>query len=261
MSQSLLEREFAKRSRESAKYSLRSFAKDLCLSPSTLSRVLNGKRQIPRTKVNAVLNNLKLSPKEESVFLESFSLRPPTSSNLNSQEAANHSSTLELSEMHYQILAEWEHFAILSLLKIQKYQSSISEIGKKLGISIPQVSAALTRLKAASLVTFLKNKWSRTPLKLKSSEDVLSRALQKAHREELSIAQTKLQEIEVSMRDFSSITMAIDTSRLDDAKKLIRKFRQEMSALLESDDATEVYQLGIQLYPLTKINHIAETKK
>lgn len=45
---SVLKEEFLRRKRRSRRYSLRAFARDLELHPSTLSRVFNGQRPIPR---------------------------------------------------------------------------------------------------------------------------------------------------------------------------------------------------------------------
>ncbi len=46
--------------------------------------------------------------------------------------------------------------------------------------------------------------------------------------------------------------MAVDSEKIPEAKILIKEFRQKMSALLESGKKDEVYQLAVQLYPLSK---------
>lgn len=48
------------------------------------------------------------------------------------------------------------------------------------------------------------------------------------------------------------MTMAIDISKLDKARELTRKYRREMCALLENGEQTQVYNLGIQLSPISK---------
>ena len=71
------------------------------------------------------------------------------------------------------------------------------------------------------------------------------------HLEELELAKNKLKEIEKDLRDFSSSTYALDPEKMDEAKTIIREFRQKMGALLKSGEKKEVYMLAIQFYPLT----------
>jgi hypothetical protein len=47
------------------------------------------------------------------------------------------------------------------------------------------------------------------------------------------------------------MTMAIDPSKLPHARKRILEFMEALSDELELGDRTQVYQLGIQLFPLT----------
>ena len=63
----------------------------------------------------------------------------------------------------------------------------------------------------------------------------------------------KLKEIGVELRDFSAMTIALDLEKLPEAKTIIREFRQKMGTLLRNGNKTEVYQLAIQLYPLSNI--------
>ncbi|MNL56226.1 hypothetical protein D3C87_1797040 [compost metagenome] len=62
-----------------------------------------------------------------------------------------------------------------------------------------------------------------------------------------------LQKVPVEYRDISHITMAISPQNLPRAKEEIRKFRKKMAQLLEEGDASEVYLMGVQLVPLTRL--------
>jgi hypothetical protein len=46
--------------------------------------------------------------------------------------------------------------------------------------------------------------------------------------------------------------VAIDLNKLPEIKVAIREFRQKMLELIKSGRPTEVYQLAIQLYPISK---------
>ena len=58
----------------------------------------------------------------------------------------------------------------------------------------------------------------------------------------------------MELRDFSSTTVAIDLDKLPEVKTIIREFRQKMTTLLRDGKKTDVFQLAIQFYPLTKID-------
>ena len=56
----------------------------------------------------------------------------------------------------------------------------------------------------------------------------------------------------VEERDVSSVTMAIDVQRIPLAKEAIRAFRRRLMRLLEAGSPDEVYNLNIQLVPVTR---------
>ena len=89
---------------------------------------------------------------------------------------------------------------------------------------------------------------------IKTTEDIKSQALKESHMETLKMGIKKLKEIEVELREFSSIAAAIDLDQLTDAKLIIREFRQKKAKLpSEGINKKDVYQLAIQFYPVTNL--------
>jgi uncharacterized protein (TIGR02147 family) len=71
-------------------------------------------------------------------------------------------------------------------------------------------------------------------------------------RQLLMKALSTLESIPLEERDHSSMTMAIDTRKLKQAKEKIRRFRRELSGYLTRvDERDAVYALTIALFPLT----------
>jgi uncharacterized protein (TIGR02147 family) len=57
----------------------------------------------------------------------------------------------------------------------------------------------------------------------------------------------------VEQRDYSSINFTFDPAQMTELKVIIREFRKKVSALAKSGEKrSEVYQLAVQTYPLTK---------
>jgi hypothetical protein len=56
------------------------------------------------------------------------------------------------------------------------------------------------------------------------------------------------------------LTMAIDRRRLPEAIEMITRFRRELGLFLEQDERkTDVYQLSISLFPVTKLYFNSES--
>jgi len=248
----LLKDEFSQRQRKNPSYSLRSFAQQLGFSAGTVSSLLNSKRTLTPKTAQKLVERLSLSPLKKEIFKTSVKNDYYSRLGLTPEE---YSTTVLDEEAHYRIIAEWEHYAILTLMELKSFRSNPSWIGEKLGIPTARVEQTLERLLAEKLIKKdKKGNYARTFEKLSTSEDISSQALKEAHHEELQLAREKLYAVSVEDRDFSSVTLALSKKRLQEAKEKIRLFRKEMMALLKDDDADEVYQLQIQFYPFTQMS-------
>jgi uncharacterized protein (TIGR02147 family) len=150
------------------------------------------------------------------------------------------------------LISDWYHFAILELLDTSDFQDDSGWIAARLGLSLDTVEGALERLLRTGLMRLEGGKYRKTNERVMTTEDIESQALRMSHRQSLNQAIGALDEIQVRDRDISSITMAVDVSKLPLAKELIRDFRRRLAALLESGERTEVYNLNIQLLPVTR---------
>lgn len=248
---SKLKEKLSNKQKINSSYSLRAFAKSLDIHGSTMSQILNGKRGLPFKRAHDVADRLELSPKEKTLFLESF-LRSKT--NIDHIKIDPLDERFILDESYYQVISEWEHFAVLELFDLAHCDFSIPFISQKLDIDRNRVEVVLNNLINCKLIAVEGTEYRRVHSDVKTTEDISSSALKKSHKETLEIGLNKLEEIEVDFRDYSSTTVAIDLEKLPEAKTIIREFRQKMASLLRDGKKTDVYQLAVQFYPLTKIN-------
>lgn len=236
--------------RKNPQYSLRSYARDLAIHPSTLSQVLKKTRPLPIKNSYHVVEKLELSPKERTLFLESLF---KTKTALDDIEISESDERFMLDESYYRVIAEWEHYAVLTLFDLKKFKGTISEISERLGCTENRAEVVVDNLLTSGLlITDTKGVLKKRHAQLRTTEDISSQALRQSHKENLDIGKQKLDEVEVTLRDFSAMTVAVDLEKITEAKTIIREFRQKMSALLVNGNKTEVYQLAIQFYPLTK---------
>lgn len=245
----VLKAEFEKRQTKNARYSLRAFAQHLGIQSATLSAVLKRKRELPVSKSLAVMNDLKLSAAQKNKILKTLKVPLKTSTIKEYWDRPK----LNLEAATTSVISEWEHFAVISLFKIKKFQVTEKSISKRLGISAARAREVWQNLISLKLVKADENGNFKTDGdNLLVSTVIPSQTLRKAHHEELQLAQKKLESIPMQARNFSSLTFAMNAKKMPEANALIMQFIQQMEKTLERGAVDEIYQLGIQLYPLTE---------
>lgn len=58
--------------------------------------------------------------------------------------------------------------------------------------------------------------------------------------------------IDIKDHDITSMTIAVDKTKIEVAKKKIAKFRRSLTKYLETGHKTEVYTFNVQLFPVSK---------
>ena len=237
--------------RANPQYSLRAYALHLGLHSSTLSQVITGKRGLPIKHAATVATKLNLGPKDRTLFLESlYQLK----TSLDDIKISQNDDRFMIDESYSKVIAEWEHYAVITLFDIDGFSANHEEISQRLGITKIRAEVVLNNLLTCELVKVnQEGAFIKAHSRIRTTEDVTSKALRDSHIETLEMGKNKLEEIQVELRDFSAMTIAMDLERMPEVKTIIREFRQKMSALLRDGKKTDVCQLAIQFYPLTKI--------
>ncbi len=246
-----LKEDLSRRQAKSPAYSLRAYARDLGLHPATVSMMLKGKSSLPLKHSHQVVERLGLSPRERTLFFESFHR---TKTSLDEIKIPLEDERFMLDESYYQVIAEWEHYAVLTLFDCEDFDPSPAAIAHRLGITELRCEVVLNNLMTCGLVVQESGALRLAHQRVRTTEDVASQALKKSHLETLDLGKDKLESVEVALRDFSSVMIAVDPAKLTEAKAAIREFRQKMMALLRGGHRSEVFQLAIQFYPLTQTN-------
>jgi uncharacterized protein (TIGR02147 family) len=243
----IMKKEFLQKKARNGSYSLRSYSRDLDLDPSNLSKMMNYQKSIGQNLRAKIGHKLGFESHESTTWL-----KPRQHKNISDLDYQNQN--LEV----FQIISEWQHYAILEYFKLNKASMAPADIANHLGLKLSVTKESLRRLIEVGL---LKKTDDGYELLDESSSSILTMATSKAHREQqkqiLEGAIDALQNVPVERRSQSSMTVAIDSQKLDEARELIKNFRREMGRFLSSSDQLDsVYQLSISLYPVTqsKIN-------
>lgn len=246
--------EFEMRRAKNASYSLRAFAKQLGLSPGRLSEFLSGKRKLNKPNCLKLASGLGLTPSQTDRWLkdcghgETAKAQP-----LINKKTASY--TL-LAEDNFHFIADWEHFAILTFLETDVADKSERSICERLGLKELTGRAALNRLMRLSLVSKQENnQYQKETPSLTTTTDIPSAALRRSHKQSLEQAIQSLENVPIELRDITSITIPTNPAKIKLAKKMIKDFRLRLAAMLEEGEKSEVYNLNIQLTPITKVSN------
>lgn len=121
-------------------YSLRAFAKATGISHTVLSLVLSGKRKLSKKATLKLADYLGLNPQERQLIMKSH--RSPKAEDFQ---------TLSLDS--FEVISDWYHYAILSLLETPDAQFEARWMAKQLGIQPLNAKLAMERLQRLGLVT------------------------------------------------------------------------------------------------------------
>ncbi len=241
------------RRQKTPSYSLRSFSKKIGISPASLSQLISGKRPLSKKMAEQVASRLCLSPAEthrlvQSAILEKFqSLSNPEAT---SSVPCRKDSQIEMDI--FRTISDWYHYAILSLVQLPEAKSDPSWFSTRLGITLLEARQAIQRLERLGFIVKEGRKLRRSTPSLSTPDGVTDSAIRKYHFQMLNKAEEALERDPVSERDFGAITLAIDPSRIPEARKLISKFRKQMATVLAGGEKKRVYTFSTQLFGLDR---------
>ena len=231
-------------------FSLRAFSRLLDVSPASLSEFLNGKRVLSKKMIMKVADKLCLSPQEfvalnDRIVRDNKGIKTPI---LNKK-------TVEIQNDQYFLISDWQYYAILSLSETESFKSDPEWIAKRLKTNINKIKECLERLLRIGLLEKDANEnLIYKDVCLATSEDIPNTSIKKRHSAGLDAAKESLFNDDVLVRDLSSITIAIDPTKISEAKNMIREFQEKLCDFLESGTKTEVYEISTQMFPRTNIN-------
>lgn len=225
--------ELERRCKLNPRYSLRAFARYLDIEPSALSKIMRGKRVI--------------TSKTRAKFAKSLDwATPPASEKIPAYEV--------LDNDIFAAMGDWYYYAILELTHTKDFQANPRYVASRLGLSLSEVNSAVERLKRLGLLQITPQKqWLDTGAHLSNrSSGKSTLARRNLQKQILQQAQLALEEVPYDLRLNTSMTLAINSKRLDSAKEKIRKFLRDITTYLQEGERDELYQISMAMFPLSK---------
>lgn len=238
----LLIKSFKESKARNPAFSLRMFAIRLGIQAPVVSEVMNGKRLISRKLAQKILVGLKVEHQLANDLLTHF----PTKQ---SRDKKQNKAFIDPDQ--FQLVSDWWYMAIMSLAETESCEACPTFLAKRFNITLEQAGAAMTILLELGYLSQENNFLKASGKYLRFSSAVPDESIKKHHRQGLELAKNALTEIQIELREFGSVTFKGDPQLLELARKKLRALRNEISTLMNTSKATEVYRLQVQLFPLT----------
>jgi uncharacterized protein (TIGR02147 family) len=216
---------YQERRLRNAHYSLRAFAELLGISSGALTGIVQGKRKISKNMAERLAITLRLSQDEKEKFLSPFKRGSKTTKVV---------PTSRHSLQTFELIANWQYFALLSVLKIRNVKWTLSKIAEKLEISESECRNLLSNLTGLGIVEEKNGFFFRGRKPIEFGDEIPSWAIKASHAETLELARKSIYDVPFEKRHHSSMTLAINIKNLKKAEERIRQFQLDMAELLEA---------------------------
>ncbi len=251
-------------------FSLRYLAKQLKISPSYISFIFNGKKPIPPSRISSICSKLEMDPLSISMLLKSIAVSKisKNSSYLQSNlfyfeneikpyeaDLTRFNNTHYVSDKDVQLWSKWYFIALLDLTTCQNFKSDIGWIAKKLNLKKIEVTEAISFLLQKGYLVEkngqLKKKNKHLRYSIKQSNSIIRSFHSQFMKKAIELMNNNQSEIDMAKRLINGTTLAVNPDKIHEAKKKLEIAINEITKILTDGNCTEVYQIGIQLFPLT----------
>lgn len=250
----ILKSELRRRQLKNARYSQRSFARDLGIDAAILSKVFS-KKYVPSLQL-AEQMVLKLDVKQTTrrLFLESV-IKSRTKMVTEKFPASEVTTTRVISQDTFRVISDWYHYAILELTFTESFKPDTKWIARTLGIDEIDAAVALRRLVAIGLLKKTDDSYRKTDTCLTTLDRAKTTEAQKTYTKAMLLkAAESVDKHTLDERFMFGMTMAIDPALFPVAQMMIEKFINELCVTLESGRQKRVYHMQSALYPLQELS-------
>jgi len=245
-------------------FSFRFLSQKTKIDPAHIARVFQCKRHLSEKSLAPFITLCKFNDDEKRYFERLVSFNTARTDRQASQafesllSLANVKS-LTLRPEQYTFYTKWYHTAVRALIAMRRYTAKdCAKIAQSLSPSITASQARDAVKLLLKLGLIRKNPdgiLSATEAHITTGPQWRSLAVNAFQTETLRLAQESLDRHAKELRDISTVTIGIKKARMHEIRQRIAEFRKSIIHLAEEDqDPDDVYQLNIQLFPLTDIS-------
>lgn len=247
----ILQKSFRRLQKKNPSYSMRALARDLELSPSYVSRIMSGAKPLPSEQAIAFASALKMD-QPALVSLQKSTLAPELAALVSVSPVVQFE---EETERDFNLLDEWYNIAIADLISCGGIANDPAAIAARIGVTVSEATSSLHRLSTHGYIVERDGVLEKTTRLMRFPTTRSHPSIRLYHRTMLKKAADALLTTDQSSfdrRSISGISIAANPANLARAKARLTEALYEVCEILREGEATEVYQLAAQLFPITK---------
>ena len=240
-------------------------------SPNFLKLVMDGERNLGAETVPKFIHALGLTGEAAAFFadLVTFTQAQSVAEKNRAFERIAASrrwkSARRIDGALFTYLSQWYHPAVRELTAREDFREDPKWIAKQLRprISPTEAQKSLALLLSLGLVVREEQtgRITRGEPTLTTEHEVSSLAVKNFHRQMLERASDSIDTAKSYERDLAALTACVSKKTAALVKERIHKFREEITQLCDEDgDATAVYQLNVQWFPLSALDDEGDAK-
>lgn len=251
-----VKQEFDSRVKRRPHYSLRAFARDLEVSPSTLSDFMKGRLGFSRERTAFIAKKLQLNNEQRDHWwdlMESKHARKTDARKLarTRSVARSSESKMKMALEQFQFVSDWQHLAILELVDVGPRYHSAEAIAKALGLTVKVARESVERLEKLEMISTAGKAWKVNSAVTHVGEGVPSRAIQIFHQQILQKMTSALEKQPVEKREFQSLIFGMKSADVPRFKEdLAQAVLDLASRYVTEGEKDTVYALSAQLFSL-----------
>ena len=253
---------FVEKKMQNKQWSYSSWAKKLDLAgTATLTMVINGERNPGKSLSQKLTSYYDFSKQEEKYFLDLIKLEkikkdPRLSLLLIEDMKKNHQieDFFRLDLKSFEAISCWYFSALREMVRLKDFKEDSHWIAKKLcqNISPKKIKKSIeSLLELGMLKRNSKHKLIQGVNATSTSEDIASEAIKVHHEQMITLANQAIRKCPVQERSITGTSFCLNRKNIPKAKKLISDFRTQFLQIVEEQQGESIYQLNIQLFPLT----------
>jgi uncharacterized protein (TIGR02147 family) len=230
-------------------------------SPNYLKMVMDGDRNLTDDSVKKMVRGLELEGDEARFFADLVDFVQAVDAEKRNEAYERVAASQQFRQARridhsmFEYLSRWYLPAIREMAAHEEFTDDPAWIARRLFPSITEEEAAEALellFEMGLLIRTEDGGVTRGEPTWTTGHEVRSLAIGNFHRQMLQRAAESIEEVPREVRDLSQLTVVIEAETVDDLKERIHAFRESLIERCERDDGREVvYQIGIQLFPLS----------
>ena len=244
-------------------WSYGSWAKRLGLkATSSITKILHGEREPGDQITEQLVNYFQFDERDATYFRDLVRLnkirKDPRLSLLLLEKMSKENPQVAyrfLDDKTFSVISNWYYLPLRELIGSPQFVEDAEWIVKQFRFKLTarEVTQAVETMLELNLIQRTDDgRLSLATGRISTNNDVASEGIKRYHEQMLDHAKLALRNTEMGEREFTASSLSLRIESLEKAKEVIRDFRRHFADLIEETEGDIVYQLQIQLFPLTK---------